>query len=69
MLWEPNIVLVVELHVVRVCMCWGWLGGVERLSEPCDQTQISSDVHGGGDEVIFAPRQCGAVRKSHLSLI
>lgn len=53
---------------VCACVGGGW-GGVEQLSEPCDQTQISSDVHGGGDEVIFAPRQCGAVRKSHLSLI
>lgn len=23
MLWEPNIVLVVERHVVHVFMCWG----------------------------------------------
>lgn len=27
MLWEPNIVLVVERHVVHVFMCWVGGGG------------------------------------------
>lgn len=59
MLWEPNIVLVVERHVVHVFMCLG--GGAQR-SELCNQTQISSDV--GGDEVFLSARQCGPVKSA-----
>lgn len=32
MLWEPNIVLVVERHVVHVFMCWVEGGGHSALS-------------------------------------
>lgn len=55
MLWEPNIVLVVERHVAHVFMCWGG-------AELCNQTQISSDV--GGDEVLLSARQRGPVKSA-----
>lgn len=64
MLWEPNIVLVVERHVVHVFMRWGGEGGGGQSSELCNQTQISSNVRDGGDEVFLSARQCGPVKSA-----